>query len=453
MKILLIHPPSANPLLDQVYMHEPLALEYLGAGLKEDGHEVKVLDARIDKDIEGAFHKFQPDMVGLTAFTSHFGIVKTIAENLKRLKPDLLLVVGGHHATVRPHDFNIQAIDLVVVGEGVQALREITRCAEADRAFTSITGLGLVHPETEMSLTESRPYTPLDELPLPDRSLTKRYRKKYFSEWLKPLASIRTSLGCTSRCNFCALWPITEGKYLRRSVTAVVDELKTIEEANVFFCDDESMCDVRRMDALAEAIKKAGIRKNYFLYARADTVVANPELFVKWRKIGLVQVFVGMESFSDERLGHMHKEISVAQQKETVRILQNLGLIVYANFMVDTNFTKEDFAKLTAHIRQLELRHVGFSVLTPLPGTELHQQRRHELVTENPALYDMVHAVLPTHLPLPEFYSQMLDLYTKSLPFSRTARTLARYGPVRIWKQLALLFRFSSYLKKAHLET
>ncbi len=453
MNVLLIYPPSANPLLDQVYMHEPLALEYLGAGLKEDGHEVEILDARIDGNIEEAFHRFRPDIVGLTAFTSHVGFVKTIAENLKRHKPDLLLVIGGHHATVSPHDFNLSVMDLVVVGEGVQALREIARCAEAGEDFASISGLGLVRPETEMLLTEARPYTPLDELPLPDRSLTRHYRKNYFSEWLQPLASIRTSLGCTSRCNFCALWPITDGKYLRRSVTSVVEELKTIEEENVFFCDDESMCDVRRMDALADAIEKAGIRKNYFLYARADTVVANPELFVKWRKIGLIQVFVGMESFSDERLGNLHKEISVTQQQETVRILHDLGLTVYANFMVDTDFTEEDFARLTAHVRQLELRHVGFSVLTPLPGTELYRQRRHELVTENPELYDMVHAVLPTRMPLPEFYRHMLDLYTKSLPFSRTVRTLARYGPVRIWKQLALLSRFSRYLKEAHLET
>ena len=453
MNVLLIYPPSANPLLDQVYMHEPLALEYLGAGLIEEGHKIEILDARIDSNIEEAFNRFQPDIIGLTAFTSHVGIVKAITENLKRLKPDLLVVIGGHHATVSPSDFNQKFIDLVVIGEGVKTLREIARCAESGEDFVSISGLGIVRPETEMLFTAARPYTPLDELPFPDRSLTLKYRKKYFSEWMQPLASIRTSLGCTSRCNFCALWPITAGKYLRRSVNSVVEELQSIQEKNVFFCDDESMCDVRRMDALADAIAKAGIRKNYFLYARADTVVANPELFVKWRKIGLEQVFVGMESFSDERLGNLHKEISIAQQQETVRILHDLGLTVYANFMVDTDFSVEDFARLTAHVRQLDLRHVGFSVLTPLPGTELYRQRRHQLVTHNPELFDMVHAVLPTYLPLSEFYHQMLDLYTKSLPFSRTVRTLMRYGPLRIWKQLALLSRFSRYLKEAHLET
>ena len=39
MNILLIQPPSCSPLADKVYLHEPLALEYLGAGLKQDGKE------------------------------------------------------------------------------------------------------------------------------------------------------------------------------------------------------------------------------------------------------------------------------------------------------------------------------------------------------------------------------------------------------------------------------
>lgn len=453
MKILLIYPPSANPLLDQVYMHEPLALEYLAAGLKLKGHEVKILDARLEPNIIAAHNEFKPDIVGLTAFTNHLSCVKKIAAELKQINPKLLIIVGGHHATVSPDDFNQQYIDVVVIGEGVQAICDIAHCHEIGVSFKGISGLGLPQPTAKLQRTQPRFYTELDDLPLPDRTLTQKYRRHYFGEWLKPLASIRTSLGCTSRCNFCALWPITGGKYLRRSVTAVVKELQTIDEKNIFFCDDESMCDVDRMDELANAIKLAGIRKKYFLYARADTIVNHPELFAKWREIGLDQVFVGMESFSDERLQHLHKNISLIQQQQTVQILQSLGVTVYANFIVDPNFSKKDFAQLTTHIRQLGLRHVGFSVLTPLPGTELYRRRRHELTTDNPELYDMVHAVLPTRLELDEFYSEMLNLYTKTLPLRATVRTLLRYGPRRILGQLRLLARFSRYLKKAHLET
>ena len=52
MNVLLIQPPSQTPLMDQVYLFEPLALEYLGAGVRQNGHRVRLHDARIDSDIE-----------------------------------------------------------------------------------------------------------------------------------------------------------------------------------------------------------------------------------------------------------------------------------------------------------------------------------------------------------------------------------------------------------------
>jgi hopanoid C-3 methylase len=43
MNVLLLQPPGNDPLMDQVYLFEPLALEYLGAGLKQDGHDVRLM--------------------------------------------------------------------------------------------------------------------------------------------------------------------------------------------------------------------------------------------------------------------------------------------------------------------------------------------------------------------------------------------------------------------------
>ena len=54
MKVLLIQPPSCDPMTDRIFLFEPLALEYLGAGLKLDGHEVRLLDARLEpRTLEG----------------------------------------------------------------------------------------------------------------------------------------------------------------------------------------------------------------------------------------------------------------------------------------------------------------------------------------------------------------------------------------------------------------
>lgn len=169
MKVLLIPPPSHDPLTDQIFLFEPLALEYLGASLKMDGHEVCLLDARLEPDMEGAFGRFRPDLVALTGFTSHVNIIKDIARRLKGLNPDILTVVGGHHATVCPEDFNEPDIDMVLIGEGVFTLREIIRALETGSPLREIKGLAIPCPDG-MLFTEPRPCTDLNSLlPSPGR--------------------------------------------------------------------------------------------------------------------------------------------------------------------------------------------------------------------------------------------------------------------------------------------
>ncbi|MBT0665009.1 cobalamin-dependent protein [Geobacter pelophilus] len=451
MRVLLIQPPSSDPLMDQVYLFEPLALEYLGAGLKLDGHEVELLDARLDPDPESACNRFQPDLVGLTGFTSHVNIIKQLATRLKTISPELLIIVGGHHATVQPEEFNVPDIDVVVIGEGVFTLREIVRAVEQGSGFSEIKGLALPCPDG-MIYSEPRPYTDLNALPCPDRGLTAGYRQHYFSEWFKPLASIRTSLGCTARCNFCALWGITGGKYLRRDPEAVVAELKTIAEPNIFFCDDESMCDVKRMDRLADLIREAGIKKNFFLYGRVDTIVNHAELFAKWAKIGLAQVFVGMEDFSDERLAAMNKGVTSAQQIQAAKILDDLGIMMYASFMVDPAYRREDFRSLIVYVRRLRLKYATFTVMTPLPGTALHKEREQEILSRKPELYDMLHALLPTTLPLEEFYRELANLYTNAVPFYRVLPALYRFGMHGLLLRIRLFGRILAKIKAGHLD-
>lgn len=451
MKVLLVQPPSVDPLTDQIFLFEPLALEYLGSGLELNGHEVHLLDARIHPDYEGVCHEFNPDVVGITGFTSHVNIIKSIAAHIKSNNPKTLIVVGGHHATVQPIDFNDPHIDAVVIGEGVFALGEIISAWERGGDFSAIQGVAIPGKDG-MAFTTPRPYTNLDDLPFPDRSLTSAYRKHYFSEWFKPLASIRTSLGCTGRCNFCALWKITGGKYLRRDPEKIIEELLTIDEPNVFFCDDESMCDAKRMDKLAGLICEAGIQKKYFLYARVDTIVNHQSLFAKWAKIGLSQVFVGMEDFSDTRLAAMNKGIDSAQQAEAVKILDRLGIMMYASYMVDPTYTRKDFTSLMAYVRKMKHKYATFTVLTPLPGTQLYALREKDLLSRKPELFDMIHALFPTTLPLKEFYKELANLWTKAVPLYRVLPTLFRFGFHGMLIRIKIFRRVLEKCKVLHLD-
>src|SRR4030043_169664 len=167
---------------------------------------------------------------------------------------------AGHHATIMPADLYTPFIDVIITGEGVFPFKEVIVRLEKKMDLSEIPGV--VHMESgAIVICQKDQDIDLDALPFPRRDLTVGYRKSYFSEWMRPLASIRTSKGCHFRCRFCALWKLTGGRYFTRKPECIVEELGTIEEKYVFFSDDESLLDIKRMETLAELIGQGGIDK------------------------------------------------------------------------------------------------------------------------------------------------------------------------------------------------
>jgi radical SAM superfamily enzyme YgiQ (UPF0313 family) len=427
MKILLIQPAKA-PLTvggEDIHLYEPLALEYLAAGVAAD-HDVRILDMRLEPDLARVLAEWAPDVVGITAYTVHLNTVRRLFDQVKAWNPRALTVVGGHHATVAPEDFLSPSIDLIVRGEGVAAFREIVARRERGEAFgPDLTGLRPTAGWHDLSGLSRA--VDLDAMPQPRRDLTARYRSHYFSEWMKPLASMRTSKGCPYRCSFCALWKLTGGRYLKRRPERIVEELAGIGEECVFFADDESLVDVERMKTLARLIGGAGIAKRYYLYGRSDTIARNPELLEMWRKIGLERVFVGLEFGSDEDLRYIGKGSTVDDNARAVKILHDLDIEISASLIVRPDFGREEFAALGRYCRELDLNFAGFAVLTPLPGADLYEQVRDQLLTRDTDYYDFIHTVLPTALPLREFYLEFARLYTDAIPMARQLSMVKRY--------------------------
>jgi radical SAM superfamily enzyme YgiQ (UPF0313 family) len=102
--------------------------------------------------------------------------------------------------------------------------------------------------------------------------------------------------------------------------------------------------------------------------------------------------------------------------------------MMYASYIVDPSYTREDFRSLLAYVRKMKHQQVIFTIMTPLPGTELHENRGKDLLSRKPELYDLVHTVLPTTLPLPEFYREFADLYTRAVPLYRLVPTVFNFG-------------------------
>jgi radical SAM superfamily enzyme YgiQ (UPF0313 family) len=430
VNVLLLQPAKAASTIggDDVSMFEPLALEYLAAGIADD-HDVRILDLRIDPDLDRVLATFRPDVVGITGYTVHVNPIKALCRRLKAWRSDVLTVVGGHHATVWPHDFASPFVDLTVRGEGVGPFREIVSRLERGQGYEDIVGV-CRESDGSFLIGEPAPITDLDSMPVPARHLTSTYRGRYFSEWMRPLASIRTSKGCPHRCNFCAQWKLAGGRYLRRSPEAVVEELAQIEEPYVFFADDESLCDTARMSRLAELIREAGITKRYFLYARSETIVRTPELLRLWRTVGLERVFVGLEFFRECDLEYVRKGSTVADNDKAIAILKTMGLEIYASFIVRPEFTRDDFKAFRRYVRSLKLNFATFAVLTPLPGTDLYDEVQDRIIDHDYDHVDFVHTLLPTALPPKEFYAECCRLYERSLPLS-SRLSLVRKIPLR----------------------
>jgi len=208
-------------------------------------------------------------------------------------------------------------------------------------------------------------------MPLPERSLTASIRHQYFIDWMKPVALLRSTVGCPFRCTFCSLWAIMNGRYHKRPIDDVVAELATIEEQFVFLIDDEAFIDGKRMKALAAAIRAAAIAKRMFAYCRIDTLIRNREVIADWRAIGLERLLVGIDAITVNDIDEYHKDCSVAEIERGLQIAEEIGVQVFAQFVVNTNYTKQDFVRLRRFVERHRIRYPSFTVLTPLPGTEL----------------------------------------------------------------------------------
>jgi radical SAM superfamily enzyme YgiQ (UPF0313 family) len=452
MRILLVEPPKAPATIggEDVFLFEPLGLEYVAAGVVAD-HDVRILDMRLDRRLASQLEDFRPDIVGFTAYTVHVNTVCRLAREVKMWSGEVLTVIGGHHATVSPADFCVPEIDLVVMGEGIEPFREIARRHEAGKSFSGIAGVAARSGEA-LVLPDSGAGINLDTAPLPARSLTIPYRRRYYCDWMKPLASIRTSKGCPYRCSFCAEWKISDGRYLKRTPQKIVEELSMIEEECIFFADDESLIDVKRMAQLAALIGKSGIRKRYFLYGRSDTIANNPDLLRAWRDIGLERVFVGLEFMRNEDLACIGKQSTSRENEEAVKVLSGLGLDIYASLIIRPEFGHGDFADYHRYCRRLGLDFATFAVLTPLPGTDLYAESKDRLITHNYDYFDFLHTLLPTSLPLKDFYAELTELYRNAIPPARQLKLLGRYPVYKIPSLILKSRRIFSRLRRAYLD-
>ncbi len=255
----------------------------------------------------------------------------------------------------------------------------------------------------------------LDLYPKPARHLIERYAEHYYINFHKPLALMETARGCPFKCNFCSVWKFHESTFREKSPGRVVEELRDIKAEAIFITDDIFWMNVKRGEEMARQIKAAGIRKFFTVQTRTDIICKFPHLIEMWKDCGKLAIFLGLESVTDEGLKAVNKKNTADNNVRAIQILKELGVGFTPNFIVDPAWDRDDFARLRDWIDEMGAYNSGFSILTPLPGTDLWDSAKKQVTTERWEMYDIVHTVLPTKLPLDEFYAEYSRLWRHTL--------------------------------------
>jgi hopanoid C-3 methylase len=424
MKVAFIKPPVGGILgLEMLTFVEPLGPICVAACLEVDGHVCKVIDLRIDGEEKGLTDckAFQPDVVGLQCnFTTERNRTIRLAQRIKREMPSVFVVVGGHDASRDPDWFHHDSIDAIALGDGEEVLPPLVNALRDGRDLAKVDGLwirdGKRDAQEAWKFTGHAPTRPnLDTYPLPARHLIEHYADHYYINFRKPLALMETARGCPFKCNFCSVWKFHESTFREKSPERVVRELEQIKAPNIFITDDIFWMNVKRGEEMAKQIKASGIRKYFTVQTRTDIICKFPKLIEQWKDCGDLAIFLGLESVTDEGLKAVNKKNTADNNVQAINILKDLGVGFTPNFIVDPAWTRDDFKRLRDWIEKMGAYNSGFSILTPLPGTDLWDTAKTNVNTHEWEMFDIVHTVLPTTLPLDEFYAEYSALWQHAL--------------------------------------
>jgi radical SAM superfamily enzyme YgiQ (UPF0313 family) len=407
-RLLFVTPPyhPYNLADEKTYVVEPIQFEVLASLLDEAKFDIRLLDLRLERrDPLGALKRtlkeYRPNAVGFTSWTMHVASVRRYMAQVKQFDANIITMVGGHHAGITPSDFADPNIDYVMMGESYVSFRELMeRLRTGERDVSDLDGLAYRNGDKFISngpTVIDRQFD-LNRLPFPNRKILGKYHNRYYHLWWKPIASLRTGLGCPSRCGFCNLWRPNKGKYLTWSPEYVVDYLRTLDEKYILFVDDHFFGDARRAYAIGEQVMKAGIKKQYCLYSRSDAIAKHPELVELWARAGLKRVRMGLESYSDVQLDGLTKCNSVENNDTAIQTLKKHGVYTEGLFMVGLDYTEKEFNDLASYIRSRKIEVPNITVYTPMPGTEDFTRTKDEMLFTDSEYFDFQHAVLPQKL-------------------------------------------------------
>ncbi len=400
LNVLLVQPPIHKS-IDKSYVSTqiPINLGYIAASLEQEGANIKVVDFCVDDFVESDFicllKEFNPSMVGFTGMTSSINFVRDIAKLIKQYDSNILTVLGGVHVSAIPKRTmeEIPNIDVGVMGEGEETIKEIYRLKAEEKPLEGIKGT-VVRSGEKIEINPMRELIKdVNEIPFPARHLfdVKKYNKSHvskgFSRKYKKIMELITTRGCPNQCIFCA-GHISYGYMLRarsyENITAEIEYLiKNYGTNHISIEDDTFTLNKELVRRLCAYFREKKLSWN--CNARVNTV--DFEILKMMKDSGCKKISFGVESGSPRILKLIKKGITLEQVRAAFAASKKAGIrYTEGTFILGSHpsETEDDVKQTISLIFELMPDFAALSIICPFPGTEVYRlMEEKNLLDEN----------------------------------------------------------------------
>ena len=386
--ILLVQPPQGDFVRRRIFnpgVEIPLHLGYMAAVLERNAIPSMILDLRLHErpfdKLGWTVRQFRPGVVGLSAYTSEIGNAGRAAALVKEIDPEVLVVLGGHHASAVPEDTLARygEIDCLVRGEGELTLVELMGRWKEGRGFDDVAGL-VTRTDTGARLHAQRPLiADLDDLPMPARHRMELARYAPHpatgNAFRLPTTGIMASRGCPFHCRYCSkgVW----GNTLRvRSVEGILQEIERCRTdfgiTDLRFFDDGLTMPKMPLDKLCGAMIRYDRGLTWNCYSCVGDVTEARLRLMK--RAGCYHVKYGIEFGTDKALRLTGKGSTLAQARAAVAMTKQVGIECKASFILGIpGETMADCEQTLRFAIELSPDLAAFYPFDLFPGSRFHQ--------------------------------------------------------------------------------
>jgi anaerobic magnesium-protoporphyrin IX monomethyl ester cyclase len=354
--------------------------------LRDEGHFVSYIDADVDhlteQQVIAELKTVEANVVGITMNTFQAKACFDLAILIKKECPNIIIIVGGPHPSALKAEIieKWAAVDIVCVGESEHTIRDLSRILASGGNLNLVKGI-IFRDQDGIHLTgEPTAIKDLDSIPFPAFELAGNLNRYPGAQPTKqcPSMHIMASRGCPFDCVFCtkSVW----GKHTRfRTPGNIVDEIEWLHNKfginEIFFQDDTLNLNRDWFFSVCEEIKHRGLNHlSYKAPFRVNERLVDEELLTLAKETGFWIIFYGVESGNQRILDATKKGTTIDEIKRAFMLTKKAGLQTIAAFMVGNVGENHDTITDSINLAiELKPEYWGFSIATPLPGTEFHK--------------------------------------------------------------------------------